>query len=213
MTTYSHRQAISNYLDAKEHEKISNLVGKTVIAFGNEVSNLQVYTDVKRLREDSTVLEGINVVSGKTQTVWGEVEEFSVAKFKMYNKLTPHERILLTQPYLEEEDIFAKKAPSSQPLINPKVWETMVFKALKLENYHPMDDFEYPIEDYPNFVEIARYTIRDTEYIVLSCPNGKYHVYNDNTKQIVQPDHDEEGIMRYMAHSLEGLNYLLKKAS
>ena len=56
---------------------------------------------------------------------------------------------------------------------------------------------------------IAEYGDGDTTYRVIKNEHGLYDVWKDNV--IVQPNHDAEGIMRYMSLKLHNLFYLKNK--
>lgn len=58
-------------------------------------------------------------------------------------------------------------------------------------------------------VVIAGYEKNGKEVTVVRKANGKYDVIEEN--MVVQPDHDEEGIIRYLSHCLHNAFYLLEK--
>lgn len=58
---------------------------------------------------------------------------------------------------------------------------------------------------------IASYELANgDEYDIILDQNGKYHV-RKNGKEIVQPNHDAEGIIGYLANALHNSEYMRRK--
>lgn len=58
---------------------------------------------------------------------------------------------------------------------------------------------------------VASYDLASGDgYDIILEENGKYHICKNDT-EIVQPNHDAEGIIRYLAHALHNSEYMRKK--
>jgi len=57
---------------------------------------------------------------------------------------------------------------------------------------------------------VAEFQVGETTYSVQKDDHGTYSVSDGS--RVVQPDHDAEGIMRYLAHVIFNLNHKLLKA-
>lgn len=58
---------------------------------------------------------------------------------------------------------------------------------------------------------IAYYNLANgDEYDIVRDMNGKYFI-RKNEEEIVQPNHDAEGIIRYLANALHNSEYMRKK--
>lgn len=196
------------YYDELKMQKLESLVGKLVISIPNEVDNLCVYRDVRIeyvSKANSPILIGTDVISGKEYMLLGHTELFSPSKFKAYNKLTPHERMLLVHTYLDEEDINNKVLlEGKEPLVNPTLWERQIFTALGLTSIESKDvevinDTQYRV--------LAEYSVKGEDLLVVEDHNGIKHVMTSEG-DVRQPDHDAEGIIRYLAHVIVALDYV-----